>query len=108
MTGDALRRAGIAALCRVVERLGIDADWVVYGHTHRTGPLANEGDWRAPTGARLMNCGSWTWAPQLAGGSAGASPYWPGGMVVVGDDGPPQLVRVLADVPEGEMPRPAS
>ena len=57
MTGPALRRAGIAAMCRVVERLGIDADWVIYGHTHRAGPLPGEGDWRAPTGARLMNCG---------------------------------------------------
>jgi len=107
MTGVALRHAGIAALCRVVDRLGIDADWIVYGHTHRTGPLADEGDWRAPTGARLMNCGSWTWAPPLAGGTAGEGPYWPGGMVVVGDDGPPQLVRVLSDVPEEEMPQPA-
>ena len=108
MTGPALRRAGIAALCRMIERLQIDADWVIYGHTHRTGPLPGEGDWRAPTGARLMNCGSWTWAPQLAGGSAGQGPYWPGGMVMVDEDGPPRLVRVLADVPEEEMPVPGS
>lgn len=106
MTGPALRRAGIAALCGVVERLGIDASWVIYGHTHRTGPLPDEGDWRASTGARLMNCGAWTWAPQLAGGTAGQGPYWPGGMVVVDEEGPPRLVRVLEDVPEEEMPQP--
>jgi len=108
MTGPALRRAGIAAMCRVVERLGIDANWVLYGHTHRGGPLPGEGDWRAPTGARLVNCGSWIWAPQLASGSAGQNPYWPGGVVFVDEDGPPRLVRVLEHVPEAELPRPRS
>jgi hypothetical protein len=105
-SGPALRRAGVAAMARVVDQLRIDADWVVYGHTHRTGPLPGEGDWRAATGARLLNCGSWIWAPQLAAGSAGAGPYWPGGMVVVDDEGPPRLVRVLEDVPESDMPGP--
>jgi hypothetical protein len=105
VTGPALRRAGIAAMCRVIERLGIDSDWVIYGHTHRAGPLPGEGDWRAPTGARLMNCGAWTWSSQLAGGSAGKGPYWPGRMVIVDEDGPPRLVSVLEDVPESEMPR---
>jgi hypothetical protein len=106
MTGPGLRRAGIAAMCRVIERLGIDADWVIYGHTHRAGPLAGEGDWRAPTGARLMNCGSWTWSPQLAGGSAGKGPYWPGHAVIVDEEGPPRLVGILEDVPESAMPEP--
>jgi hypothetical protein len=105
VSGPELRRAGIAAMCRVVERLGIDASWVVYGHTHRAGPLPGEGDWRAPSGARLVNCGAWTWAPALAGGTAGRGPYWPGGMVIVDEDGPPRLVRVLEDVPESEMPQ---
>jgi calcineurin-like phosphoesterase family protein len=108
LTGPVLRRAGIAAMCRVIERLGIDANWVIYGHTHRAGPLPGEGDWRAPTGARLVNCGAWTWAPLLASGSAGKGPYWPGRMVVVGDDGPPQLVGVLENLPESEMPLPLS
>lgn len=108
MTGPALRRAGVAAICRVVEQLGIDASWVIYGHTHRAGPLPGEGDWRSPSGARLLNCGSWIWSPQLAGGSAGEGPYWPGRMVIVEEEGPPRLVDVLADVPESEMPRPRS
>jgi hypothetical protein len=108
ITGPALRRAGVAAMSRVVDQLGIDASWVVYGHTHRAGPLPGEGDWRTAGGTRLLNCGSWIWAPQLAGGSAGQGPYWPGGMVIVDEDGPPRLVRVLADVPESAMPRPSS
>lgn len=106
MTGAELRRAGIAAMCRVVKQLGIDADWVIYGHTHRAGPLPGEGDWRAPTGARLMNCGAWTWAPQLAGGTEGKGPYWPGRTVIVDEDGPPRLVGVLEDLPESRMPLP--
>ena len=108
MTGPALRRAGIAAMCRVVERLRIEADWIVFGHTHRAGPLPGEGDWRAPTGARLVNCGAWTWAPQLASGSAGKGPYWPGRMVVVDEKGPPRLVGVLEELPESEMPGPVA
>ena len=106
VSGPALRHAGIAAMARVVDRLQIDADWVIYGHTHRAGPLPGEGDWRAATGTRLMNCGAWTWAPELAGGTAGQGPYWPGGMIVVEDEGSPRFVRVLEDVPESEMPKP--
>ena len=91
MTGPALRRAGIAAMCRVVELLGIEADWVIYGHTHRAGPFPGEGDWRAPTGARLINTGAWTWSRPLAAGSAGKGPYWPGRRRL-DVDGPPRLV----------------
>ena len=29
---------------------------------------------------------------------AGASPYWPGGAIALGDDGPPRLERLLGDV----------
>ena len=106
VSGRALRHAGIAAMAHVVDRLQIDADWVIYGHTHRAGPLPGEGDWRAATGARLMNCGAWTWAPELAGGTDGRGAYWPGGMIVVDEEGPPRFVRVLEDVPESEMPNP--
>jgi hypothetical protein len=108
VSGPALRRAGVAAMARVVEQLGIDTPWVVYGHTHRAGPLPGEGDWRTATGARLVNTGSWVWSPQLASGSGGKGPYWPGGMVIVDDEGPPRLLRVLEDVPEDEMPQPRS
>lgn len=104
LSGPELRRAGVAAMCQVVEQLGIDADWVIYGHTHRAGPLPGEGDWRAPTGARLMNCGSWTWSPQLVGERGAASPYWPGRVVIVGEGGRPVLENVLADVSEADMP----
>ena len=37
--GMQMRRASIPALARVVYSLGIDADWVLFGHVHRLGPL---------------------------------------------------------------------
>ncbi|MEV9163428.1 hypothetical protein AB0127_27430, partial [Klebsiella pneumoniae] len=40
--GLQMRRASIPALARVVHRLAIDADWVVFGHVHRLGPLADD------------------------------------------------------------------
>ena len=37
--GFQMRRASIPALVRVVRNLGIDADWVLFGHVHRLGPM---------------------------------------------------------------------
>jgi hypothetical protein len=104
LTGPELRRAGIAAMCRVTERLGIEADWVIFGHTHRAGPLPGEDDWRTPSGARLMNGGAWTWSPQLVGERGPDGPYWPGRTVIVDEDGPPRLVSVLGGLAPEDMP----
>jgi hypothetical protein len=43
-----------------------------------------------------MNSGSWVHEPSFTGAAGSASPYWPGGAVLVADDGPPQLLRLLA------------
>lgn len=97
-----IRRAALRALGTVLERLGIDADHVVFGHTHRTGPLRREGDadgWRTPAGTRLYNGGCWVREPTVTRTGDSRSPYWPGGCVVVEDDGPPRLERLLDDVP---------
>ena len=98
LSGDALRRARLLAIGEVVDRLGIDARHVVFGHTHRTGPLAADDpdEWRTPAGTRLYNCGSWVLETDLMTRVAPDSPYWPGGCVIVDDDGPPRLVRLLA------------
>ena len=37
-----ISRAGLAAIREVLERLAVEAEHIVYGHTHRPGPL--EGD----------------------------------------------------------------
>ena len=100
LSGDALRRGRLEAMATVVERLGIDARHVVFGHTHRTGPLAGDAttEWSTVAGTRLVNCGSWVLETHLMTRVAAASPYWPGGCVVVDADGPPRLRRLLDEV----------
>jgi hypothetical protein len=94
-----LRRAGLRAMGEVAARLGLGDAYVVFGHTHRTGPLPGDdpGEWTGRAGARLLNTGSWTYASIFVGETPGESPYWPGGCVLVPDDGPPQVLRLLAD-----------
>ncbi|MGH2913775.1 MAG: hypothetical protein ACRDMX_02185 [Solirubrobacteraceae bacterium] len=92
-----LRRAGLEAIGEVVARTGVDATWVIFGHTHRAGPLAADdpGPWRAPSGTRLLNCGCWVREAALQGRNPSSSPYRPGFCVVLQDDGPPALVDLL-------------
>jgi hypothetical protein len=98
LSGPELRRAGLRAMVEVVARLRIDARHVVFGHTHRAGPLAEDdvADWALPGGGRLHNSGSWVLERAWTRDGA-ASPYWPGGAVELGDDGIPRHVRVLED-----------
>lgn len=103
LSGVELRRAALRAMGEVVKRLGIDAEHVVFGHTHRSGPLAGDGEdegWSLPGGARLTNCGSWVHEPAFIGDRGSASPYWPGTCVIVEDAGPPRLERLLDRLPE--------
>jgi hypothetical protein len=97
LSGPELRRAGLRAMRAVVARLGIDARHVIFGHTHRAGPLAGDdpADWALPSGGRLWNSGSWVleraWTRE-----GPASPYWPGGAVEVDEaGGEPRHVRLL-------------
>ncbi|WCB95631.1 hypothetical protein DSM104299_04380 [Baekduia alba] len=99
LSGDALRRNAIDAMGQVVARLGVGAEHVVFGHSHRTGPLPADDvtEWRTPSGAWLHNSGSWVDEPSFTGADGMHSPYWPGGAVLVEDDGPPRLLRLLTD-----------
>ena len=66
LLGVQARRASIPALGRVVHRLGVDAEWVIFGHVHRRGPLAGDDArrWRGPGGRpQLANTGSWVHEP---------------------------------------------
>jgi hypothetical protein len=100
-----LRRAGLRAMGEVSARLGLADAHVVFGHTHRAGPLAGdrEEEWRGPAGARLLNAGSWTYSEVFVTRNAGESPYWPGGAVLVEDEGPPQLLRLLQHRSQAEL-----
>jgi len=119
ISGTELRRAGLRAMGEVAARLGLGEAYVVFGHTHRAGPLArdDEREWRgahataawdgasaaaatvttAGSGARLVNAGCWTYDSVFLTATPGESPYWPGTCVLVEDSGAPVLERLLAD-----------
>ena len=101
LSGEGLRLSGLEAAARVVKGLGIDADHVIFGHTHRQGPLPGEEDdpgWRTPDGTHLWNTGSWFLESVLLGERRQESAYWPGGVTYVRDSGPPEPVNVLRDL----------
>jgi hypothetical protein len=98
LLGTQMRRASIPALARVVHRLGADADWVVFGHVHRCGPLAGDDleEWRGPGGRpRVLNTGSWVYEPLLVHRASPPHPYWPGGAVLLEDGHDPQPLGLL-------------
>jgi len=106
LSAPALRRAGLAAMGEVTRRLGIEADHVIFGHTHRAGPLPQDdpGEWRAgPSGPHLVNCGSWVHEEVFLGGAGPSAPYWPGRVVEIDGDAPPRLRELL---PDWQPPRP--
>ena len=92
-----LRRAGLRAMGRVADGLRSGADHVIFGHTHRAGPLEGdeESEWRTPEGARLWNTGSWLHEPVFLTDGARRSPYWPGTVIRLGDAGDPELENFL-------------
>ena len=97
LSAGAIGRAGFDALADVIENLGIGAEHVIFGHTHRRGGP----ELRA--GAKLWNSGSWVHAPSLLGASAAVSPYWPGTVCWVDDDGEPELRHLLDELDPEEL-----
>jgi hypothetical protein len=96
--GAQMRRASIPALVRVVHRLGVDADWVLFGHVHRLGPLAGDDRqrWRGVGGRpRIANSGCWVYEPSLLHRAAPPHPYWPGGAVLLEPGAQPRAVGLL-------------
>jgi hypothetical protein len=87
----------------VVDRLGIEAEHVIFGHTHRMGPLDRDEGWQSPSGIRLHNTGNWVYEPVFLDRSPARSPYWPGGMILVDDSGPPRIERALMDLQHSDF-----
>ena len=99
LSGAELRRSGLRAIGQVITALGVDAEHVIFGHTHRPGPLEGEGaEWRVPGGPSLTNTGSWLYEPVFVESAGPASPYWPGTVVLLRDSGPPEVTNALKDV----------
>jgi predicted phosphodiesterase len=100
LAGGELRRASLRAMEEVIRRLGIEAEHVIFGHSHRAGPLPGDhpAEWRTAAGAQLHNTGCWVFETHFLSGSPGESPYWPGVAIRLVDDAPPALERLLTGV----------
>jgi hypothetical protein len=100
LSAEELRRSGLRAMADVVRGLGVDADHVLFGHTHRAGPLPGDelSEWKLPGGGQLWNTGSWYHERVFLGDKPHASPYWPGTVGWLGDCGPPVLENLLPDI----------
>jgi UDP-2,3-diacylglucosamine pyrophosphatase LpxH len=91
-----LRRSGLRAMGDVVARLGIEADHVIFGHTHRAGPFEGETEgWWLPDGTRLHNAGCWVYERVFVDPDRASGPYWPGSVTFVRDEGAPELTNAL-------------
>ncbi|HET8978182.1 MAG TPA: metallophosphoesterase [Solirubrobacteraceae bacterium] len=97
-----MRHASLPAMDGVVRRLGIETDWVIFGHVHRRGPLGGE-HWQAGTGTRYLNTGSWLYEPLLVDRASPPHGYWPGGAVLLHEGREPQSVGLLDDVDAGRL-----
>jgi hypothetical protein len=100
----ALRRGYLRGFRELVRRLGITAPHVIWGHSHRAGPFAADdaAEWTAGP-ARIWNSGSWVYQPHFLTAEPGASPYWPGIAIELGEAGPPRLLRLLGDRSHEEL-----
>jgi predicted phosphodiesterase len=108
LTGAALRRAGLRGTEDALARLGVDARYVIFGHTHRAGPLpGDEGsEWRTQGGAELINSGCWVSEPSFLGSDPSRSPYRVGFAVWVEDSTPPTPPRLVNLLESSSSSRP--
>jgi predicted phosphodiesterase len=97
LSATAIGRAGFEAMTEVVERLAIRAEHLIFGHTHHRGVP------REQTKVALWNTGSWVHSPSLLGETAARSPYWPGTICFVEDEGDPELVHSLDELSRDQL-----
>ena len=98
LTPTELRAAGLRAIATVADRLGIADAHVVFGHTHRAGPLPADdaSAWTLPGGGTLTNTGSWVDEAHFTASDGPSNPYWPGRIAWVhAGGGPPSLETVI-------------
>jgi hypothetical protein len=97
LTGEELRRAGLLAMGRVADTLAPGAEHVLFGHTHRAGPLPGDdpAEWSTLAGTRLWNSGNWYLESAFVGAMAERSPYWPGTVVWVEPGQAPRIENAL-------------
>ena len=67
------------AMAQVVDGLGLDARYVIFGHLHRPGPLARRAeDWRTRAGPGSSTPAAGYTSPLYLGATAAESTDWPG------------------------------
>ncbi len=101
-----MRRAALPAMARALAQLGIEAEWVIFGHVHRLGPLDSDlpARWRpGGRGARLVNSGSWLYEPMLVDRATPPHPYWPGGAVLIEPGAEPRAISLLDGLHRREL-----
>ena len=93
-----MRRQAIPAQVRVLEDLGIDAGYAIFGHVHRLGPVPGEDPAQWGSHPAILNTGSWQFEALLAARGEPPHPYWPGGAVLIAGDHPPHTLGLLDDL----------
>lgn len=104
-----MRRAALPALGHVLRQLGIRAEYVIFGHVHRVGPLPEDrpGQWQTVDGAHVFNSGSWLYESMLVDRATPPHPYWPGGAVLIEPGQAPRAIGLLDGLDRREL-RPAA
>jgi UDP-2,3-diacylglucosamine pyrophosphatase LpxH len=101
LLGRQMQHAAIPALGHAMHRIGVvDADWLIFGHVHRLGPVPGDAPslWQVGS-TRIANTGSWTYEPLLLHNGGPPHPYWPGGALLIPDDeADPQPISLLEDL----------
>ena len=102
LSGEELRRSGLLAMGEVAETLAPGTEHVVFGHTHRPGPLPTDepAEWTTSSGIHLWNTGNWFHEPAFVRADE-RSPYRPGTVLRLDESGPPRLENLLRDTPVG-------
>jgi hypothetical protein len=97
LTGEELRRAGLIAMSRVADKVAPDAEHVLFGHTHRAGPLPGDdpAEWSTLSGRRLWNTGNWYVEAGFIRDTWEDSPYWPGTIAWLEPGRAPRLENAL-------------
>lgn len=100
LSASELRRASLLAFGEALDSLSVRADYAIFGHSHRAGPLPGDAtsEWRTLGGTTLINSGCWVHEQSFLGSDPSRSPYRAGFAVVIDGDAAPQLVNVLDPV----------
>jgi UDP-2,3-diacylglucosamine pyrophosphatase LpxH len=103
VSGRAIFQAGLDGAAEMARRLGVDGVQVITGHSHRAGPLPEEGEWPLAGGGSLHNTGSWVFASAFHHPGHPPNPYWPGTLTWVEDEGPPRREQLLLERTHGDL-----